>query len=71
MGAIKVETVVNYLHNGHKNRLFKTRRSPTRFYYIANNKRVYVESKEITIDVARKIPYQPQLIRQTKLSKED
>lgn len=60
---VKVETVVNWIHNGHKNRLFKSRRSPTRVYYISNNKRVYVESPDITPAILNKIEFQKIPIR--------
>lgn len=45
---VKVEKHVVYIKDGAKHRLYKTRRAPTKYYYRSgNNKRVYVDSKEI------------------------
>lgn len=45
---VKVEKYVVYIKDGAKHRLYKTRRAPTKYYYRSgNNKRVYVDSKEI------------------------
>ena len=48
---VKIIRTVVYIKDGVQHRLYKTRRSPTRFYYWSSGKRVYVDEKLITKDM--------------------
>ena len=45
MGKVCTERIAFYADKGHKHRLFKTKRAPTRYYYRNNGKRIYIDEK--------------------------
>ena len=44
---VEMETAVYYVDYGLKRRIYKTARQPTRFYYLVENRQMYVDSDEI------------------------
>ena len=53
---LKVIKTVYWIHEGTRRRIYKTRRAPTRYYYLAEGKkRVYVDEKLVTDDMKQYI----------------
>ena len=49
---VKVVRSVVYCKDGKQHKIYKTRRAPTRYYYMGvGNKRVYIDTKLITTDL--------------------
>lgn len=55
---LKLIKGVYWVQDGRKRRIFKTKRAPTRYYYLADGKkRVYVNEKDVTEDMKHYITY--------------
>lgn len=48
---VEVETAVYYVDYGLKRRIYKTARQPTRYYYLVENRQMFVDPEEIPDDV--------------------
>jgi hypothetical protein len=53
---VEVETVVYYVLDGMKRRLYRTERTPTRYYYLVDNKQVEIAPEDIPKEVLSIIP---------------
>ena len=54
---VKIVRTVVFIKDGVQHRLYKTRRSPTRYYYWSNSKRVYIDEKKVTKEMDQLLTY--------------
>lgn len=55
---VKVETCAYYVDNGRKRKIYRTRESPARYYYLDDNKRSFIDVHNIPVYMRSRVPFQ-------------